>query len=204
MALNQSQWYEKLKSFVPEWWFEQDNYNQAVFQGLAAVLAELQLRGEEHQQITYLDGATEQFLDAHGDERNVIRLIPEPDNVYRERIRNIVNNSDCPAIKGLVDPILINGEATIIEHFKDRVFFGREAYYSRKQLFLDAFYNLFTIIVDNQTHAPYSFLSREQFAVREDFFGTGESELSLFEQIVAIVNKAKAFGVMYQVLERSA
>jgi len=205
MAQSQAQWYEKLKGFVPKWWFEQEKLAPAIFQAMAAVYAEAELKIENNQKETFILQADGDYLDAHGDERTVPRLPSEADDFYRQRVRNIVNSSNYPDIKALVDSLLINGESTIREHaYGDIVCFSRESFYSRAEVLTDAWYNVFSIIVDNQLHEPYSFYSRENFLSREDFVGSTTSDIKIFEQIVEAVNKSKAIGVQYRLLERAA
>jgi hypothetical protein len=205
MALNQAEWYEKLKGFVPKWWFEKEETAPAIFQAMASVFADAERSIENNAKSTFILQSEAEVTDAHGDERNVERLPAEADPFYRERIRNIVNNSNYPTIKALVDSLLINGECVIREHFYgDMCFFSRENFMSRGEILTNSFYNVFSIIVDNQLHEPYSFLSRENFLSREDFYGSTSSDIKIFEQIVAAVNKSKAFGVLYRLLERAA
>ncbi len=203
-ALTQQQYYEKLRAMVPPEFFEKENINVAIFNGIAAVFARLHQDAEDHFKETMIKypNATELFLDSHGEERNVERLSAEPDPVYSERVRNITNSSDVPAIKAIVDALLINGESTILENNEARIFASREQFYSRGDLFTEIFYNVFTIVVENQLHDPYSFTDREYFFSREDFLGATESDLAIFQQISAAVDKAKAFGVLYRILER--
>ncbi len=205
-ALTQQQYFEKLKAMVPDWYFLNERLNVATFQGIAAVFARLHESAEEHFKETMIKtpNASELFLDAHGEERNVTRLPSEADPIYSERIRNITNLSDNPAIKSIVDALLVNGESIVRDGFNSRLFLNRETFYNRGDIFSDIFYNVFTIIVENQLHEPYSFMNRENFLSREDFFGATESSLAIFEQIAAAVDKAKAFGVLYRILERQA
>ena len=198
----QEQWFERLKGWVPSWFFEEEEYNVAVFQAIAAVLARLDLAGLEHVSQTYIDQAEAGFLDEHGNERTVPRGPGELDNNYRVRIRNIANTSSCPSIKQIVDALLDVGEATIVEDFEAQIFLNREVFYNRGYIFLIPIKDTFSIIVDKQVHAPYSFYDREYFYTRESFIGTNESSIELFELIVEAVNRAKALGTLYRVIER--
>lgn len=200
---SQEDWYKKLKSFVPGWFFEEEEQiNEAVFQGLAALFSELELRADEHQAETFILQADSGYLDEHGFERNLTRGDGELDPPFAERIRNIINTSNRPAIKALVDALLEVGESTVVEDFDHNLYFNRESFFNRGEIFIDAIYNVFSIIVDRQVHAPYSFYDREYFYTREDFIGTNESSLKLFELIVDAVNRAKALGTLYRLVER--
>jgi uncharacterized radical SAM superfamily Fe-S cluster-containing enzyme len=202
MALSQADWYAKLKSWVPTWFFESEHFNVAEFQGIARLLSEAQQQSEDHVSQTFLSQATDTFLDTHANERNYRRLPQEIDAVFSPRIRSLLNQSNFPAIKILVDAFLIVGESTIREHFRDIIFLNREAFYSRREVFTDIYYNAFSIIVEKQLHVPYSFASRENFFSREDFAGSNESSQTIFDLIVETVNNVKAAGTLYRVIER--
>lgn len=204
MALTQNEWYLKLKSWLPTWWFEETGYNEAVLQGLAAVFAAVQENGEQHQQQTFITMSDTPFIDAHGDERGVDRLPAEPNGPYATRIQNLTSRTNVPSLKAAVDALLIKGESTFIEHgdwAEGHPYFNREAFYNRRELFTDLSYNVFSIVVAKQLHDPYSFFNREYFANREDFVGSNESSQEIFDQIVASVNKSKVGGVMYRIVE---
>lgn len=202
MALTQDQWYEKLRRLVPGWWFEEEDINKAVFHGFAKVLSLLDASLDDHIQETYICESEGAYLDEHGLERNLVRLAGEIDASFCERVRNIVNSSNCPSIKAIVDALLEVGESTFLEDFKDQSFFNREDFFNRGKIWFDFVHYAFSILVDKQVHEPYSFFSREYFLNREDFYGTNESSLELFQRIVEAVNKAKAFGVAYRLIER--
>lgn len=201
MALTKDQWFLKIKSWLPEWWFEKQNHQVAALYGLAAVLSELDQETDNHLAQTFISQSDAPVLDAHGDERNVDRLDGELNSPYSNRIRHIVNQSNPTALKALVDSLLTRGKSTIREHDTDRIFASRGSFLNRHEVFTDAFHNVFSIVVDKQVHAPYSFLSRGNFAGRGTFVGTGQSDTARLQAIVAAVNKSKAFGVMYRLTE---
>ncbi len=203
MALTRDEWYSKLKSWVPTWFFESEYYNKAEFEGLAKILSEAQLQAEAHQSETFLSQADDTFLDLHANERNYRRLPQEIDAVFSPRIRSLLNQSNWPAIKALVDQFLIVGTSTIREHFRDIAFCNRENFWSRREVFMQIYYNAFSIIVEKQLHQPYSFASRENFASREDFAGSNESSQTIFDLITETVNNVKAAGTLYRVIERT-
>lgn len=203
MANTQDFWAEKLRSFIPGCIYQGEEVDDAIIQGIAAVLTRLEASLDDHQGETFICQALEGFLDEHGLERNTLRQTNELDITYRERIKNIVNSTSCVEIKRIVDALLDVGEATILEDFEAQLFFDREdAFFDRGNLFIDVIYNAFSIIVDKQVHAPYSFMDREYMLDREEFMGTGESSLTLFELIVEAVNRAKALGIAYRLVER--
>lgn len=202
MALTKSQWYDKVKTFVPDWWFETENHQVAVLQALAAVIAQVDQEADNHFNETFITRSSAPIIDGHGDERGVDRLPLENDGPYANRIRYIVNQSDPVDLALMVSALIVRGTVSIKEHETgDRPFLGRGTFCNRHDVFTDEFYNVFSIVVDKQIHAPYSFLGRHNFASRGDFMGTSTSLIGVLEQIVAAVNKAKAFGVMYRVTE---
>jgi hypothetical protein len=203
MASSKELWYSKLKSWVPQWFFEEIEHNEAVFMGIAAVLEKLECSLDDHIRETYICQAVDGYLDEHGLERNITRISGEFDSQLRERIKNITNTTSCDIIKTVVDALLDVGESIILEDFNASIFFDREdAFYNRGDLLIDPIYNAFSIIVDNQKHAPYSFFDRENFYDREDFIGLNESQIALFELIVEHVNASKALGIAYRLVER--
>lgn len=199
----QEQWFQKLKSWVPSWFFNEEYYNEAVFYALAKVLEELEAKASEHQAETFITQADSGYLDEHGLERNLIRGDFELDPSFSERIRYITNSTSVPAIKRLVDALLAVGECVIVEDYNAGIYLDREVFMNRGNIFIDSIYNVFSIIMDKQVHAPYSFYSREYFCDREDFIGANDSSLELFQLIIEAVDKAKALGTLYRVIERT-
>lgn len=204
MALSQDQWFKKLKSWVPAWFFETPQYNEAVFFGIAKVIEKLEIVAEDHVRETYISQAVDGYLDEHGLERNLVKIKDELENTFRQRVKNLTNTTACPTLKEIVDTLLEVGESTIIEDHQAGVFFDREHFFDRGDILINPIYNAFSIVVDNQVHAPYSFFDREYFFDREDFIGLLVSKIELFEIIVENVNKSKALGTLYRLIERVA
>ena len=203
MAKTQAQWFTILKRWVPDWFMETEQTQVAHFQALAKVLAQTELTLEDHIGETFICQSEALFLDEHALERNITRLQLELDAVLCDRVRNLVNTSDPISIKSLVDGMLINGESTIVEYDDNRVFLNRETFINRGIAFSEIFYNFFTIIIDQQIRYPESFADREFFFNREDVYGQDETSLSLLQAIVEAVNRAKAYGVLYRLIERT-
>lgn len=197
-----AQWYAAFSSWLPQWWFQTEE-NQSMLWGFCAVLEKLDASLQEHLAETFILQASSGYLDEHGLERNLNRFTRELDPPFANRIRNIVNSANKPSLKELVDALLDVGECVIREDWEGGAFFSREDFFNRGALFIDLIYNAFTIVVDRQVHAPYSFFDREYFASREHFIGTNESSLTLFENIVEAVNAAKALGTVYRLVERT-
>jgi hypothetical protein len=203
MALTQAEWYKKLKAFVPEWYFENEHFQVGHFQALAKLLAQIQADADDSIEQTFIDTADGGYLDLHGSERTVPRFTGELDAPYRPRIKAITNTVNRPALKALVDSLLVVGECIITEDYENSLFFSRGVYQNRAFLLITNLYNAFTIVLENQTHEPYSFLDRGAYMSRGDYMGELAAPQELFESIVSAVNKAKAFGVFYRLVERT-
>jgi len=201
--MSQAAWYKKLKSYVPSWVLEKDKNAEDIFQGLSAVLSQVEDDFKAHLDETFIDTATEEYLEQIGKERGLKRFAGESLEAYRQRVKEIKNRSNCPAIKAIVDLLLINGESTILEHKDSDIFFmNRAAYLNRGVIPTDLLYNAYTVIVPDQTPDPITFFSRDQFLSRENTLGTSESSLLLFSQIVEAINENKAFGTVYRLYEQ--
>lgn len=201
MVLTKDQWLVKLKANVPVWFFEESDKNLAIFSGIAAVLAAIDEDAQALFLETFILTASTDTLDTYGDERSIVRLGSELDSLYKERLRNISNQSNCPAIKRAVDNIVIAGEAIIIEDFESDLFMDREAFLNRNQILISAFLNAFSILVEKQLHEPYSFSNREYFSDRKDFVGRAESDQGVFDLILQEVNRIRMCGTFFRIIE---
>lgn len=203
MALTKAEWLENLRSWVPRWFLDSPAYQEATFSALAQILSDAQAEAEEQSSQTYLSDSEKPYLDLHGDERNTARLTNESDQLYRVRITNLTNKSNKPAIQAIVSDLLINGAASVLEDFESDIYFGRSAYMNRAHLFIEKIKNAFSVVIDNQTHSPFSFFGREHFMDREDFAGTLEAPQELFDAILEAIKNVKAFGTLFRVVERA-
>lgn len=203
MSKSKDDWYLSLKGWLPQWWFEQVENQEAVLYGMAAILERLGQAVDDHTKETYICQAQAAYLSEHGFERNLFRYDAELDPAFAIRIKNITNTTNCPAIKEIVDALLEVGFAEIREDFNGGPFFDREYFSDRGDILINAIINTFSIIVDRQVHAPYSFYSREYFVDREDFIGRNDSGLDLFNRIIESVNRNKALGTLYRLIERA-
>ena len=97
--------------------------------------------------------------------------------------------------------MLINGESTFVEDEDLGIFCNRENFLNRGELMIAPLFNGFSVIVDNQKHDPYSFVSREYFCDREDFIGEGESSQYIFDLILEVLQN-RYCGTLYRVIER--
>lgn len=205
MASTKEQIYKRLISFVPSWWHQGKEESIAVahFMGIAAVFEKLELELDNHLSQTFICEATGAYLNEHGSERNLERRTGEINASFANRIKNIINTTSCPEIKRVVDALLQVGESVIQEDTENALFLDRESFLNRGEILIDPVEPAFSIIVDNQVHDPLSFYDREYFLNREDFMGQQNSSLELFQLVVDTVNKNKACGVRYRLIERA-
>jgi hypothetical protein len=203
MALTKDQWFKKLSSLVQPWVTQETNA-RSVFKGMAAILEQAQLDYEKHISETFIDTATDEYVALQGNERSVFRLNGESLSSYRSRVKRIVNQSNLPAIKALVDSLLIRGESTIIEHSQfSGSFLNREFFLNRNIIDYQVLYNAFTILIDFQIPEATSFYNRGSFLNREFLTGSSLSSDEVFNNIIQAVNANKAYGTVYRLIERA-
>lgn len=202
-GLTKQQWEKKLKSLVPSWVFEtQDGNASAVFKGMGAVLAKAQEQYLDHVKETFIDQGSDDYVGLQGFERDVERLENESLDSFRVRVKTIVNKSNLPAIKKLVDGMLVNGQCVIIEHSSPMNFCDRSGFLNRLVIDFSVLYNAFTILIDDQSPDPESFLSRGYFADMS-YAGAGIDNSDVFQNIIQAINKNKAYGTVYRLIERA-
>lgn len=203
MALTQEQWYQKLKGLVPNWYFETEKYQRAHFLALAKLLSALQEISEQNVDATFIRQAEDEDLDLHGYERGIDRLTEEPDETFAIRIQNIGNSVNLPAIKSIVDSLLLTGECEIREGTgPDNPFLNRSSFLNRAEILNDFRYNTFTIVIDKQKRTPEVFASRSYLS-RSEYLSSDDSSIEFYQRLTAAVDAAKAFGVLYKVVERN-
>ena len=202
----QSEWFAKIKTWVPEWFWEQSVYNVAIMQAVAKVLALNDVSVAEANSGTFITEATGEDLDLHGYERNVLRTPFEFDPQYSVRIRtkSLISQCDPPDILNLINQLLIQGKASMREDFQGSVFYDREAFFNRAEVLVDPIENTFTIVVDRQVPTAEVFGDRGYFFNEAAYIGTTESSLYVFQLILQAVNDNKALGTFYRVIERAA
>jgi hypothetical protein len=201
-SFTEQEWYERIVSFIPSWYFEDKEAQEAHARGLAAIMVAIDEDIRDQVNQTFISLSTGDNLNEHGRERSVTRLPGEFDAQYRERVRNIKNESNRPDIQAAVNNILMVGTAEIREDFQGLAFVSRGEYVNRGTIILDQIVNAFSILVDKQIHEPYSFVGRELFADREDYVGTVTSSDYVFDLLLEVVNTNKALGTLYRVIER--
>ncbi len=201
MALTQDEWFQKLKKFVPGWWFEKNKYAPALFNGMAAYFSQVQVDGDDQFDATFLTGQTTPILDLSGSEVSKERLPGESDPNYVVRIQRITNLSDAPDIKAMVDALLIVPGCKIQNVPFNNIYCNRGSFISRDNYLSGFLQDFFIIIVPKQVHAPYSFASRLYFDNRQNFFGSNVDPTEQFTSIIKQVNDSIAFGVMYSIVE---
>jgi len=205
MALTKQQWKTKLKRLVPSWVFERVGENEAIWSAMAAILEAMQQDIDQHVKETFIDQASQEYVELQGDERSIGRLLNETLGSYRNRVKRIGNQANLPDLKAIVDGLLIKGESTFIEHTeKAGNFFNREAFIDRDIIDFEVLYNAFTIIIDLQKPDATSFYNREAFLNREFLSGSNTSLDSVAQNIVNAVNKNKAYGTVCRLIERAS
>jgi hypothetical protein len=182
VALTQEQWFQKLKKFLPKWFFEEENYQKAHIYGVAKVLEALQANAQEHVLATFVMDAEDEELDQHGYERGVTRLSGETDAQYAPRVQSLRNRSNRPSIQDLIDSLLAVGEATLLRDEDEGYLYCDNEYFADRDCILVTItYNSFSIIVDNQAQSD-----------------------SFYDVISEAVNTTHAFGTGWRFIEREA
>ena len=201
--LTQEQWFKKLSGFVPSWVLQEDKNAYAHYQGMAKVLSVMQSMVDDHIKETFITTSSGEFLDLHGADRNKVRTSSDTDESFKAKIREIVNSCSLPALKALVDSMLINGETTIVEHYAAENFCNAGAFLNVNVVPVqDYLYNFITIIVNQQIPEPSTFADVDAFCNTAYITGANESDIKLFESIVNAVNENKALGIEYRLIER--
>jgi hypothetical protein len=202
MALSKEQWFQKLKGWVPTWFFESPVNQQAKFYAIAQLLATLQEEMETHKTETFIAQASAPQLDLHGAERTTTRITAESNGSYQIRIRSLANKVNKVALKEIVDSLLLVGECTILEDWEGTAFFDREDFFNRGALVLDVIHNTFTVLFDNQRPQPFAYFDREYFFDRDDYMTSLTTPTAFFDAIVQAIGDNKALGTLYRVVER--
>lgn len=117
-VLTKQQWYDKIKRFVPAWYFQDELNQKAHFMGLAKLMETLQQDVSDHFDETMIETADGEFLDEHGSERSITRKTAESDTDYRPRIRIFLNTVAYTNLKALIDDLIEAGNpCTLIENW---------------------------------------------------------------------------------------
>ena len=202
--MTQAEWFDRLKSWVPDWMFSQSSQVEPIFQACAAMMAKFELERDALLDETFIDTADSSWLDTHGHERSVTRATGELDPNYQVRVRtqNLISKCDIPDLKAIIDQLLIAGTCAIREDADGGLFFGRGTFCNRGAVVFPIIKDAFTIVVDRQVHKPYAFVNRSTYANRRDFDGQATSNTKVFELIIKAVNDNRAFGAPFRVVER--
>lgn len=130
--VSQAEWYDRLVSWYPSWQVIPGGVFAAQLQGLAKMLEAVGEDVEEEFLKTFIDTATADVLDTHGDERSVFRRTSETDATLRIRIKNFalsVTQSDLVAGVNALLPL------TTPAQFYDRMTYGQ--FVESDELFAD-------------------------------------------------------------------
>jgi hypothetical protein len=199
----QAEWYAKFKASLPLWFWQKEVVVKAYMMALAKVASDAGAMADASFADTFITSAKNRTLDAHGDERDVTRLDSEVDPDYALRVQRLLNQSNIPDLCAFIDKFLVAGTSRIEEDYNSVPFCDRSFFANRAALFLSTpLHNTFSVVVDRQRHAPFSYADREYFCDRgEAFAGSAVSENRVFEAIRQIVDDNKAFGTLYRIFE---
>lgn len=181
MARTTQEWHDYVSSLMPGW--HQGRIENAIKAGIGKVFQNLELDIANTLAETYLTNATGSRLDQLGHERGVERLLGESDPTYRGRIRSftgVTRNAIMAAINSAIAGVV--GEDSGIEY---RTYELMDQTFLNHEFVGDVFpaqtgtYNLFQI----------------------EFSGTPGAidKTTLYNTTIASVDKAKAFGVLYNI-----
>lgn len=202
--MTKAQWYSKIRSFLPEWFFQNESLQKAVLSGISRGLEELTEEcAQKAFESTFILRAEGEFLVALGSERSKAMLDGEKIENYRTRVRRITSHSDVVSLKAIVDSLLLIPGCEIRQAPQDSPYVSRGSFCSRGDMVLELTDNYFLIVVPRQTHAPYSFADRANFTSRFDFVGSETITVDVFNSVVQAVNDAKAKGVMWGLIEKT-
>jgi len=204
MALSKQQWFDKIKQWVPQWFFEESDANVAHFQALAKVLETIDQDSKDYFNETFILKSSTRFLTEHGRERLKTQRIDEVDSDFARRVQNIFNQSNKVAIKALVDSLIGSTNSLVLEKIEDSPYFSRQAFFSRQELFMENGYNHFYVIMPRQEPLFDVFFSREVFYSRQAFLSPGGSisDPVVFELVFQAIQDVRAAGVSFILIER--
>lgn len=181
MSVTQEQWFERLVSWTPAWFFETSNYNRAVFKATAKILYSAQQQIPEAVANVFISEAQTFWLDLLGYEFNVPRLTGEADEDYAPRIALQYNPTVFENIFNRVKAALNNGDPVIYRNYE----YG----FADDDLFADDTYSFW--ISGLKRHNWFTILIPAQLA---------GDETAIKAAIVAVVDKYKGFGTSYDVV----
>lgn len=213
MTVTQQEWYDRLSSWVPGWFFENQGVNYAHFWALAKLLAQQELIAEKKLNDTYINFAQGAYLDHKGEEWGVFRLFGESDEDYRIRIRRSIARSgvDKISIQNLVTELA--GPLSLVQEWHDSHNFANSgAYANIGHLMLEEEYNQFYVFIDRieNLFPPSSFMSLNGFLDTGSFLVDNEFDWEVpsaegaanFDSIFNAIQEAKAAGVRFVLIER--
>lgn len=208
MGVKQDAWIKKIKSWVPDWFYDADDaqIRNAYIIALAKILESAEIELENDHAMTFIGTAVAGFLDMMGDEIGIKRLVNELDTRYRVRIRyeSTKSKTDLDSLKQIVDDLLIVGECTISEDEEISLYLNQDVYLNRSYIFTEIILNTFSVVVPKQVAPAETFCDRENFLNRENVIGQADSELELFETILQTIFDNKAAGTLFRLVERTA
>lgn len=206
---SQADWVAKIKSWVPNSFYEGKTVESALIQAIAKVFAEAEADVRDQQAQTFIDLAIGGYLDLLGSERSTERFTDEFDSDFRKRVKAaaVTSRANIPALIDLLNKIVIRGVVSIKEDFEGGIFFNRSAFFNRGEIGVTQIHNTFTVVVDKQVHEPHGFFDRGMYLDRGafggSFMGQVESSARVFDLLIKTINENKAFGTLFRIVERT-
>ena len=174
------QWEAKIKSWVPEWYYQDKVIESAIIASFARVFSQLETDIRDEFAQTFIDQAIGGYLAVHGAERGVTQKEGESVEDFRIRVKTagLKTQVDPVSIKSIVDSFL-ETPCIVIEDAEGALFADRGLFCDRGDIVIDPLIdNAFTVIVENQ------------------------SDLAKLQSIVDAVNAEKAEGVLWRLVEK--
>ena len=206
---------EKLRSWIPSH-FRNDGFSIYI-EALASLLEDSRTQSNRLAQQTYISEANSDFLNFHGQERNLDRInygtvnspVLEEDQDYQNRIRrikynrtkqNIINNVF--SVTGVIDLDIVNDfeeETNFFSGLRDKrastVTIDSSSYGNYGPLDLNLRQNCFSVIINTEDRVPLSFYDSQYFFDDGRSFYDTRSDRFFDENTIEIIKtliKAKA------------
>lgn len=212
--MTQEQWFERLRSWVPSWFLEQDIVVRAHLWALAGLIQQNEANAIDYFDATFIGRAEGRFLDHLGLERNRARKTNETDVQYRPRIRTLSGQADKPSIQDVATsqngPLAFVQEDWSDTHFADINTFANVGHLlmgTPNPPWRNRFYVFLDRVANRFTYARYAsvdaYASAGNFAVdvNENFEEEVPGQTSL-DDVFDAINAVRAAGVRFTLVER--
>jgi hypothetical protein len=193
------QWHDKLKKWVPGWWF-QNQYNMsvavtdAVFFAAAAVFQQAEQDMLDQQAATFYTASPGPIIDLLGDERGLKRLAGQSDAAYDVSVQNcLFRNVGQVVIQAQINAQLNNGAAFFIENEQYGFYDDADVTQTNGIPYFDDYWTRF--IPRTKTYNFWTAIIPLQ---------TAGTQATIMTNIVAAIEANKALGTSYDILYESA